>query len=70
MLKSKRLTVKVLPSDKEAIEQMAQAEGEPVAVIVRRLIRQEAQRRGLLEPPATARGQEERMNDAEPIRNV
>jgi|GEM_PF-3680335 hypothetical protein len=71
MLKSKRLTVKVLPSDKGAIEQIAQAEGEPVAVVVRRLIRQEAQRRGLLNTsPATAPGQEERMNDAERIQNV
>ena len=40
MLKTERLTIKVLPSDKAALERIAESEGEPVAVIVRRLIRQ------------------------------
>ena len=40
MFKTERLTIKVLQSDKAALERLAKAEGEPVSVIVRRLIRQ------------------------------
>jgi hypothetical protein len=47
MFKSERLTVKVLPTDKTVVQQIAQAEGESVAAVVRRLIRQEARRQGL-----------------------
>jgi len=70
MLKTERLTIKVLPVDKAALEQIAQAEGEPVAVVVRRLIREAVHRHDLLQtPPATMPGQEERMNNAE-VSNV
>jgi hypothetical protein len=41
------MVTRVLPVHKWAVERMAQADGEPVAVVVRRLIRAEAQRRGL-----------------------
>jgi hypothetical protein len=50
VLKTKKLTIKVLPSDKAAIERLAQAEGEPVAVVVRRLIREAARSRREGEP--------------------
>jgi hypothetical protein len=39
MAKTERLTIKILSSDKQKIERIAELEGEPVAVIVRRLIR-------------------------------
>lgn len=60
MRKSERLIVKVLPGQKAALEAMARAEGEPVAVILRRLIRDEAGRRGL------SSGEQEAQHD--PIR--
>jgi hypothetical protein len=41
MTETKRLALKVLASDKAGLERKAQAEGEPVAVIVRRAIRRE-----------------------------
>jgi hypothetical protein len=45
--KTERLSVKVLQADKMALEQMAKADGESMAVIVRRLIREAAKERGL-----------------------
>jgi len=39
MPKTDRLAIKILESDKQILECMAQAEGEPVAVIARRIIR-------------------------------
>ena len=47
MEKSERLAVKVLPAHKAALEQIAQTEDTSEAAIVRRLIRREAERRGL-----------------------
>ncbi len=44
MNKTERLSIKVLPSDKALLLQIAQAEGESVAVIIRRLIRSAARR--------------------------
>lgn len=46
-MKTVRLTVQVLPTHKRILERIAQTEGEPVAVVVRRLIRLEGQKRGL-----------------------
>jgi len=46
MVKTERLAVKVLPAHKMAIESMAKADGEPVVIIVRRLIRGAAKQRG------------------------
>lgn len=43
----KYLTLRVLPAHKAALERMAQADGEAVAVVVRRLIRTEARKRGV-----------------------
>lgn len=51
MPKTKRLAAKVLPAHKAALEQMAQDEDASEAAVIRRLIRAEAQRRGLW--PAT-----------------
>ncbi len=42
-----KLSINVLPRDKEILRRMAAADGETMAVIVRRLIRQEARERGL-----------------------
>lgn len=42
-----KLTIKLLPTHREAVENLARAEQEPVSVIVRRLIKAEAQRQGL-----------------------
>jgi len=49
-----RLALKLPRRDKEALRTLAQTEGEAMAVIVRRLIRQAAERQGLL-PPAEQR---------------
>ena len=45
---TERLGLKVLAGDKEALRQLAKAEGEAMAVVVRCLIRQEAERTGLM----------------------
>jgi hypothetical protein len=47
MLKTERITVKVLPAHKLALARIAQAEDTSEATIVRRLIRSEAERRCL-----------------------
>lgn len=46
-----RLTVKVLPAHKAALERTARANGEAMAVVVRRLIRTEAERLGMWPEP-------------------
>jgi hypothetical protein len=46
MCKRERLAINVLPAHKRAIEQMAQADGERMSVILRQLIRKEAKARG------------------------
>ena len=45
MLKTERLTIKVLPAHRTALERIAGTEGESIAAIVRRLIRTEAEHR-------------------------
>ena len=57
MNKTERLMIKVLPDQKAALVAMAETEGEPVAVVLRRLIRTEARRRGLL--PSGAKSESE-----------
>jgi hypothetical protein len=47
MGKSDRLTIQLAPQHRDAIARIAQADGEAVAIIVRRLIKAEALRRGL-----------------------
>ncbi len=49
MVKSEKLGIKVLPKHKWALEEMAALEGEPMAAVLRRLIRSEAERLGLWE---------------------
>jgi hypothetical protein len=44
---TERLALNVLRRDKEALRRLAAREGEAMAVVVRRLIRNEAQRHGL-----------------------
>lgn len=53
MYEAERLSLKVLQRDKEALRRMASLEGETMSVVVRRLIRQAAHKRGLL--PASDR---------------
>ena len=44
-----RLGFTVLSRDKQALRRLAQVEGETMSVVLRRLIREEARRRGLLD---------------------
>ncbi len=46
-MKTERFGAKVTPAHKLALERMAQAEDLSAAAVLRRLIRQEAERRGL-----------------------
>lgn len=48
MFETERLSLKVLRRDKDALRRLAATEGEAMAVVVRRLIREAAQARGLL----------------------
>jgi hypothetical protein len=48
---TERFAIATSPRDRAALRQLADAVGEAQAVIVRRLIRQEAQRRGFLSSP-------------------
>jgi len=56
---TERLSVRVLRQDKLALRQLAAAEGEAMAVILRRLIRQAAQERGLWSPYGPGRRSDE-----------
>lgn len=53
MLRDERLTVQVLPEHKEALGRIAEREDTSSSAIVRRLIRAEAERRGLWPAPVT-----------------
>lgn len=46
-MKTEPLNLKVLPEHKLALHALANLEGEPMSVILRRLIRQEAQKLGV-----------------------
>jgi hypothetical protein len=48
--RSQRLSVQMLQRDKEALRHLARVEGEPISVIVRRLIRQALHEHGLSQP--------------------
>ena len=52
-----RLALKILRRDKEALRKLAAAEGETMAVVVRRLVRDAVQQRGLLPTIEGARTQ-------------
>lgn len=66
MRKSERLIIKILPDQKAALEAIARAEGEPVAVVMRRLIRVEAAQRGVLPAePTRAPADQPEAPDAE-----
>lgn len=47
-MKTEKLWFRALPADKQALEQIAQAEGESMAVVMRKLIRQAARDRGIV----------------------
>ena len=49
--KAERLNMKVLKSDKNALRQMSETEGEPMSVLVRRILKEELKRRGYLPLP-------------------
>jgi hypothetical protein len=54
-IKSERLSVKLLPADKAALVQIARAEGEAIAVVVRKLIRSRAKELGISRSEETRR---------------
>ncbi len=58
MNKTERLSIKVLPSDKALLVQIARAEGESAAVIVRRLIRRAASEMGFTPGQGTSQKRE------------
>lgn len=51
MKRTERFELNMLGRDKQVLRQLAQAEGETMSVVVRRLIRHAARERGLLPPP-------------------
>jgi len=59
MEKRESIGLVMLPSHKEALRRLAEVQGEAMAVVVRRLIREEAGRRGFW-PPTSAESQEAR----------
>lgn len=59
MLETERLSLRILRADKIALQRLAIIEGEPMSVVVRRILRNELKRRGLL-PTADADGQRDK----------
>lgn len=58
MEKTSRLSIKMLPADKELLDRLARVEGEAYAVLVRRMIRKAATEAGLRDfHPAIVRPQ-------------
>jgi RNA polymerase-interacting CarD/CdnL/TRCF family regulator len=58
------LAVTVLPVHREALKRLAADEGEPMAAVVRRLIREEAQRRQMWPEKKVRRGQRQELAHA------
>lgn len=50
MFETERLSLKILRADKMALRQLARAEGEPMSVVVRRILRKELKHRNMLLP--------------------
>ena len=50
-MERQHIGIVALPAHKEALRRLAHANGETMAVVVRRLIREEAQRRGMWAAP-------------------
>ena len=46
---TERLSLKILQTDKLALRSLAQAEGEPMSVVIRRILRNELKQKGLLD---------------------
>lgn len=57
-----RITILMLPAHRAAIERIAEADGEPMSVVLRRLIRREAKVRGLW-PKAEGQLEEAQADD-------
>ena len=56
MTKREEVRILLTPAQKSALQAIARADGEPISVTMRRLIRAEAERRGLWQPaPAVQR---------------
>ena len=55
MHETERLAFKVLRRDKQALRRLALAEGEPMSVVVRRILRTELKQRGLLKADREAK---------------
>jgi hypothetical protein len=53
--RTERLNLKVLQTDKMALRRLARSEGEPMSVIIRRILREELKRRGLWPPAGTGK---------------
>lgn len=48
MFETERLSLKILRADKVALRRLAKAEGETMSVVVRRILRDELERRNML----------------------
>lgn len=53
MLETEILNIKILRTDKIALRRLATQEGESIAVVARRILRDELKRKGLLQPAPT-----------------
>ena len=47
-IETERLSLKILQSDKVALRRLSRDEGEPMSVLVRRILRNELRRQGLI----------------------
>jgi hypothetical protein len=67
--KTERLNMKVQKSDKNALRQMSETEGEPMSVLVRRILKEELKRRGYLPLPKPFQPKErdDDINSIDPI---
>ncbi len=45
--KTERLSIKLLPTDKQALKELAEKEGESMAFVIRKLIREASKRKEL-----------------------
>ena len=63
-MKLERLSLKILQSEKVALRRLALAEGEPMSVVIRHILREELQRRNMLKSnPEPIPNHQEAQND-------
>ena len=67
--KTESLNIKVLKSDKTALRYMSETEGEPMSVLVRRILKEELKRRGYLplSQPFQHKERDDDINSIDPI---